>query len=395
MKRHHVLFVTSSLCVGGAERHTVVLANGIDANRFRTSLLYLKPVHALAPLVDQERVSLHCCNGRRGFDRRVLRQIVRRLQDQSVDIAVAADPYSLLYLWLARLLIRTPLALVLVFHTTTLRSRKEKAQMSLYRWLTRGCNRLVYVCENQRRYWQRHGLRAQQSLVIHNGIDVDHFAHGHSGEDPTTLRAAIGFHANDYVIGMCAALRPEKAHGDLLNALAMLAQRGVNAKALFIGDGTERTNIEAQIRRLSLQERVVITGLQSDVRPYVSLCNVLVLPSRAIETFSIAALESMALAKPLVLSDVGGASEQVTSGENGFLFPAGDIAALTRHLESLADPAKQTAMGRRGAEVVRERFTLQRMLQAYSNMLSELADGASTNDASLRTVGNRHAQAQR
>jgi glycosyltransferase involved in cell wall biosynthesis len=284
----------------------------------------------------------------------------------------------LLYLWLARSLAHRPLRLVLVFHTTTLRSRKEKLQMGLYRWLTRACDRLVYVCDNQRRYWQDRGLNAQHSLVIHNGIDVDHFAHGHSGEDLVVLRAALGFHSGDYVIGLCAALRPEKAHCDLLEALAALVARGVHAKALFIGDGSERSNIEARTRQLGLQQRVVITGLQNDVRPYIALCNVLVLPSRTIETFSIAALECMALGKPLVLSDVGGASEQVTSGENGFLFPAGNINALAHYLESLTDPAKQSAMGRRGAELVRERFTMRRMLQAYSNMLAELADSSPT-----------------
>jgi glycosyltransferase involved in cell wall biosynthesis len=373
MSPRHVLFVTSSLCVGGAERHTIVLANGIDPARFRSSLIYLKAVHALLPLVDRDRVSVQCCNGRSGFDRRVLRQLAAFIKEQDVEVAVAADPYSLMFLWLARALVRRPVRLVLVFHTTILRSRKEKAQMRVYRWLTRACDRLIYVCDNQRRYWQQHGLRARQSLVIHNGIDAEHFAPGYSGDNLVARRVLLGFQASDYVIGMCAAFRPEKAHGDLLSALALLAERGVNAKAILIGDGAERDKIEAYIRELGLQDRVVITGFQSDVRPYIALCNVMVLPSNTIETFSIAALESMALGKPLILSDVGGASEQVTSGANGFLFPPGDINQLASHLETLSDPSLQLAMGRRAVALVRERFTLQRMLRSYSSVLGDLA----------------------
>jgi glycosyltransferase involved in cell wall biosynthesis len=123
--------------------------------------------------------------------------------------------------------------------------------------------------------------------------------------------------------------------------------------------------------------------MQSDVRPYIALCNVMVLPSHTIETFSIAALESMALGKPLVLSDVGGASEQVISGVNGFLFPAGDIQALTQHLETLSKRTLQLEMGERAAALVRERFTLQRMLQSYSNMLADLAKKSSSDRAAL------------
>ena len=71
----------------------------------------------------------------------------------------------------------------------------------------------------------------------------------------------------------------------------------------------------------------MITGMQQDVRPYMGCCaerhDARIAP--AIETFSLAALESMALGKPLVMSDIGGASEQVLHGQTGLLFePGGD-----------------------------------------------------------------------
>src|SRR5207237_6523016 len=67
----------------------------------------------------------------------------------------------------------------------------------------------------------------------------------------------FGFGPQDYVIGLCAALRPEKAHGDLLTAVAKLRARGVPAKALLIGDGPQRQGLEQTIRQLGLGEHEI------------------------------------------------------------------------------------------------------------------------------------------
>jgi glycosyltransferase involved in cell wall biosynthesis len=72
---------------------------------------------------------------------------------------------------------------------------------------------------------------------------------------------------------------------------------------------------------LNLSGSAFITGFKDDVRPYLAICDVVVLASHAIETFWIAALEAMTMGKPLVLTRIGGAEKQVISGKNGFLWP--------------------------------------------------------------------------
>jgi glycosyltransferase involved in cell wall biosynthesis len=208
--------------------------------------------------------------------------------------------------------------------------------------------------------------------VIHNGIDVSHFTDRYSMEEKLAFRQRAGFAPDDYVIGLCAALRPEKAHGDLLAALAQLRSQGVRAKALLIGDGSERARIEQKIRELALEGHVYITGLQSDVRPWIACADVMTLVSRAIETFSIAALESMSLGKPLVMSDIGGAAEQVVPGENGFLFAPGDVDSLRKHLTALASEPLRTRMGAAAAERVRRDYRVERMSAAFENAIADL-----------------------
>lgn len=374
MSPPRLLFIVNSLGVGGAEKQVITLLNHLPAGRFRLHLAYLKRIENQLPLLDPSRLdSLVCCEVKRGIERRAVRQLREIIETQHIDALVCTNTYSMLYGFLARRATRRVRPkLATVFHTTLLRTLKEQAQMLLYTRLFRRSDLLVYVCENQRDYWRDRGLRAAADAVVHNGIDVDYFTDSQTPQQKLEMRRGLGFSPEDYVIGLCSYMRPEKAHGDLLQAIARLRSQGTPAKGLFIGDGPERAAIEAQVTALGLQEHIVITGLQRDVRPYIGCCDVMTLVSHAVETFSLAALESMALGKPLIMTDIGGASEQVLHGQTGFLFERGDINALTTHLQSLASRTLQSRMGTAAQRRVRQLFTLDAMTTGFTEQMVRL-----------------------
>jgi len=367
-----LLFIVNSLETGGAEKHVVTLINHLDASRFRLHLAYLKHTQPLLSELRAERLaSVTCCNVAKRIDRNAVRKLRGIIADGGIDAIVCTNSYSTLYGRLAmRRCERTP-RLITVFHTTVLRTRKQRLQMLLYRRLFRRCDLLVYVCEGQRRYWRARGLHRARDEVVYNGIDTDWFTDRRPDAEQLAFRRELGFRPEDFVVGICSGLRPEKAHGDLLAAVARLRAQGVPAKALLIGEGPERPAIERGIARLGLREHARITGLMADVRPFVRACDVMTLVSHS-ETFSLAALESMSLGKPLVMSDLGGAGEQVIPGLNGFLFAPGDIEALAMHLKVLTSPALRTRLGEAAASRVRELFTVQRMTARFTACLLPL-----------------------
>ena len=242
----NLLFIVNSLGFGGAEKHVITLLNNLDSAQFRLSLAYLKDDGTLLPQLDFKVVEggIFHCKATRKIDQRVIKQLATHINQEEVDIVVCTNTYSLLYGWLARLRSGRQPRMVEVFHSTELESIKDSLQMLIYRPLILACHKLVYVCQNQRSYWRARALRARQDAVIHNGIDVDYFVDHYSGQEKTLLRQTYGFSADDYVIGLCAAMRPEKAHGDLLDAIVRLRAGGLCAKALLIGDGPERSKIE-------------------------------------------------------------------------------------------------------------------------------------------------------
>jgi glycosyltransferase involved in cell wall biosynthesis len=372
--RPGLLFIVNSLEVGGAEKQVVTLLNHLDSGHFRLHLAYLKPHDRLLPQLDTGKLdTLTCCNVSRGVEPRAIRQLAGLIRAHGIDAVICTNMYSMLYGYLACSRTRPRPKLATVFHTTLLRTYKEKAQMLLYRQLFRRSDLLIYVSENQRDRWRDWGLRAAADAVVHNGIDVDHFSTERTPRHEH-LRASLGLTEEDYVIGLCSGLRPEKSHGDLLHALVRLHERGIAAKALLIGDGPERSRIESITAELGLREHVIITGLQEDVRPYIACCDVMTLVSHT-ETFSLAALESMALGKPLVMSDIGGASEQVVHGQTGLLFEPHDIAALTEQLTALRSAALRARMGAAAERRVRELFSLRTMTSGFTAQVSRLLDG--------------------
>ena len=374
VKPINVLFISASLDFGGAEKHVVSLINGLDTAQFRCSLAYLKPTAPLLPQMDAAQVGdrVFCCHVERKLDRRAVALLVRHIRAEQIDIVVCANAYPLLYGWLARLGCGKAVRLVEVFHTTELNTLKEQLQMILYRPLFWCSDALVFVCHSQHRYWRARALRARHVAVIHNGIDAAWFRDQWSAADKLALRRRYGLRDETYLIGLCAYMRPEKAHGDLLNAVAALRAAGLDVQCLLIGDGPQRLPIEAQIGALGLLPEVGITGFCADVRALVATCDVMAIVSHRVETFSLAALEAMALGKPMVMSAIGGAAEQVAHGESGLLYERGKIPALVACLRALSGAPARDRMGVHGRATVLRHFTLGSMTAAYAALFQRL-----------------------
>ncbi|WP_425549878.1 glycosyltransferase family 4 protein [Comamonas faecalis] len=144
----------------------------------------------------------------------------------------------------------------------------------------------------------------------------------------------------------------------LVQALALLKQRGVGCELVLAGDGEMRPQVEAEMARHGLQAQVRITGwIASDqVRDELLDARALVLPSFA-EGLPVVIMEAMALRRPVLSTYVAGIPELVQPGRTGWLFPAGDVQALADAMaECLAAPAAQLdAMGAAGRERVLQR----------------------------------------
>jgi glycosyltransferase involved in cell wall biosynthesis len=379
-----ILFLTGSLVHGGAERHTITLANRLAERGHECHAAYVKDDPSQLARY-RGMASIACLGARSYLDRGALRRLENLIRAIKPTHILAANAYALLYAWLGLRAAGSPAPLAVTYHTTLPKNAKEWLQMLYYRPLFWSADWLVYVCEAQARYWRRRQLFARRSGVIHNGVDLAHW----SPRPAQPLRKILGFGEQDLVIGMSAVLRAEKNPVQLVEAVALARARGIPARALFIGDGPLRPALEARAAALGIAEQVLVTGLQQDVRPLVAACDAIALCSTAVETFSLAALEAMALARPVVHADIGGAAEMVCDGHDGFLFPVGDTPALVERLAALADPAVRGRMGAQARAAVEARFGEAAMIDRYESGLLELATTRSKR-GNLRRPASAH-----
>jgi glycosyltransferase involved in cell wall biosynthesis len=380
-----VLFVTGSLVHGGAERHSITLANRLAERGHQCSAAYVKNDPSQLPRLRLPAGRVRCLHAARYLDVDALLSLRSFLIGQRPSVVLAANPYALMYASAALRTSGLAAPLAVTYHSTRLQSAKEFLQMLAYRPFFWTADCAVFVCEAQRRHWRARQVFARRDEVIYNGVDTEHWMPLRAPERER-LRGALGFSERDFVIGLSAVLRPEKNPLQLVDAVAILRRQGAPARALLIGDGPMRGAVEERARRLGVQDAVSITGFQQEVRPFVAACDTLVLTSYT-EAFSLAAIEAMAMAKPVVHSEVGGAAEMVRPGRNGFLFPVGDTRALVERLAALSDRAMCERMGAKAREAVEAQFSERAMVERYEKLLAELEIKRTRNENLRRTAG--------
>jgi glycosyltransferase involved in cell wall biosynthesis len=187
-----------------------------------------------------------------------------------------------------------------------------------------------------------------------------------------SLRAELGAGPEACVVLTLAALVQRKGVDVLLRALAELRTTAVPVQLWVAGDGPERASLERLGAALDLAGAVRFLGSRADKADLLAACDVFALASRS-EGLGVAALEAMALERPVVASRVGGLAEAVVDGRTGLLVPPDDPHALGAALARLAgDAGLRRKLGAAGPARVREGFEAEQMVSAYERLYHEV-----------------------
>jgi len=369
-----VLFIVPSLRRAGAETQVVDLLNALRDPEIQCQLLCFQPDLSQRDRIP-EAVRFHHVPRRSKYDLSYISAIARIIDKEEIDVVHCTLEFSVLIGWLSiRLARRTP-RLIGAIHTTLIRGFKEQLHDRLiYQWIFRQCDRIVFVCQKQADFWlERYPFLRKNSTVIHNGIDLERFSGNFRDEKASDFPGRFALSADVYIISCIAGFRPEKRH-DLL--LAAYCRLDTNAHLYLAGDGALRSSVESLVDRMGLQDRVHFLGNIEDVRPLLLATHITVLASTAVETFSIAMLESMAMGVPMVAPDIGGLSEAIVHDQTGWIYPAGDVDRLTGLLaQGARDRAKLKAMGVLARQTVEKYYSRDVMAESTASLLRSVAGG--------------------
>jgi PEP-CTERM/exosortase A-associated glycosyltransferase len=268
------------------------------------------------------------------------------------------------------------------------------------RWLeTRALRRaaaVTCICEGLRGDIVARGIPADRVTVIPNAVDVSRFTAG-SAKDPE-LVARLGLDGA-VVLGFIGSFYRYEGIDLLVRAAADLIKRRDDVRLLLVGGGPEADKVGRLIAELGAGERVIATGRvpHEEVGKYYDLVDVFAyprLPMRLTDLVTpLKPLESMAMRKVVIASDVGGHRELIRDGETGFLFGAGDPASLAAAIERvLGERARWPEIGRTGRRFVETERSWPAVVSRYEAVYqSALAGrtGRAAHGAPAAAVGGR------
>lgn len=324
-----ILFVTSNLGIGGAQQHLILFANYLVEQGYEVLILNTNLNNDLAYRLDK-RVELINIPRKYNFDLKPAGQILEIARARGLKTVFCDSLFS--YLYANKLNRIRGININIIFHNTIYAEKYNYVKDLAVRFLVRRRTRLIAVAQNQITHLSRVlMIPGRRFKLIYNGIDIGKFnLDQRKGMKDSGLRAELGIPAKAFVLVKTARFAIEKNHEMAIEVLDLLRrQHGIDAYMLFVGASKNGRSekVEALAEACAVRDYVKIVGPQKDVRPYLAASDCFILTSIS-ETFSLAALEAMGMGLPCLLTDIGGAREMVTDGENGYITPARDAAAF-------------------------------------------------------------------
>jgi len=361
-----VLFMITSMQVGGAETLLVNLVRRLDRRRFEPEICCLKEPGPLGEMLSRE-MPVHSRLLAGKYDVRVLGRLTRLMRQRRVDAVVTVGAGDKMF-WgrLAAWRVGVPVVLS-ALHSTGWPDGIGR----LNRMLTPLTDGFIAVAEPHGRYLvEGERFPAAKVTVIPNGVDTQRFC-----PNPTAraaVRRDLLWHDDTPVFGTVAALRPEKNHLLFLRVAAQVRQAIPDARFLIVGDGPQRGQLEAAAAAAGLNDSLRMLGSRSDVPDLLAAMDTFVLTSLN-EANPVSILEAMSVGLPVVSTRVGSIAETVLDGVTGYLAEVEDAPRIARCcVELAADPRKTRQLGARGRQLVVARWSLEQMVDGYARLISDI-----------------------
>tara|TARA_B100001121_G_scaffold297303_1_gene303597 strand:- start:3449 stop:4606 length:1158 start_codon:yes stop_codon:yes gene_type:complete len=230
--------------------------------------------------------------------------------------------------------------------------------------------KIIYCAEKSREVQESLGFKKTKGVVVQNGYDVESFTQNTSLG--LKFRNELDIHPEAFLIGHVGSYHPLKDQANLINALALLEQRGFNFHAVFAGTNLDYNNdsLVSLLNSKGLISRVHLLGRRNDITSIMNGIDLFILSSES-EAFPNVLNEAMACGTPCVSTDVGDAS--IILGDTGWIVPSKDSELL---YSSVIKAAQEKESNHRSwlqrsiacRQRIVQKFSLEKMVKKYKEV---------------------------
>jgi len=267
-------------------------------------------------------------------------------------------------------------------HGATFNPTQTWLENTTYLWLEKKAmewtDKVISVGEDlMQRYLEAGVGRPEDYVIIHSGMDLRAFRA--AAELPEDARRAkrleLGLPEDAFVAGYIAALEWRKGHRHLIRMMQELAPRYPQLHLVFAGEGFSAARLKKMVADAGLEDRIHFLGYRNDVPEIMAALHVKLFASER-EGLPQVLVQADTVGVPVLAFEAEGVREMVRDGVNGYVFPYGDVGAMSRALERfIRHPEEARRMGQQGRALVDDRWdiaTMQRKTQAlYDQLLKE------------------------
>ncbi|MBK9119601.1 MAG: glycosyltransferase family 4 protein [Phycisphaerales bacterium] len=370
----HICHVITRLIIGGAQENTLLTCEGLVAQGYRVTLIAGPTRGAEGSLVPRARAGgyeyvelpslMRAVNP--WLDTRAYRDLIQEFQRLRPEIVhTHSSKAGILGRWAADRA-RVP-RVVHTIHGMSFNRTQPRPVRTLYAWLERRAAARTHALVSVADALSTQMVAARvcepgRLRTIYSGMEVGAFT-------PSAVRRAAarqrwGLTDEHVVVGTVARLFRRKGYEQLLSIMAQAAACEPRLRFVWVGDGAQRSEYEAELRRLGLNERTILTGLlcPTEVSDQVAGFDLLAHTSQW-EGLPRVVVQALLMQVPAVAFDIDGTPEVVQDGQTGRLIPLNDLDAFAAALcELAADGGQRQRLGVAGRALCLERFDARRMV---------------------------------
>jgi glycosyltransferase involved in cell wall biosynthesis len=373
MTTARILKVVPTLMCGGTENQFMTLGRLLDRTRFDLEFACLRRWGPFVKELAERRIPLQEYEVSTFRSVQALTQqakLARHIARRGVQIVHAYNFYGNVFAI-------PPARLVAPVVIASIRDRAPyltAMQKRVQRYACQFADCILVNADAVRQWLVDDGYDASKIVVIRNGVDTARFEVPDEGD---RIRGELGLAPGTRMVTVVSRLTRLKGLENFLEAAAMLKPRYPDVRMLIVGEtapgqGGYLTELNALAERLGVGDRVIFTGLRSDVPALLGSASVAVMPSLN-EALSNVLLESMAAGAPVVATRVGGTPEALVDGVNGLLVEPGDSREIADAVGRLLDDRLFAArLGRAARRCIADKFSVERMVQSTEELYMDL-----------------------
>lgn len=363
-----ILYIIENTSFGGGERAFAQVINGLDKEKYEVYVacgnneLFIEKI--------KNKTKVFTLNLSNRFNPTIISKLTKIMKTEKIQIIHSQGARADFFARISAKLSKVPLVISTIAMPVegfNVNWMKKTIYIALDRFTEKFVHKFIVVSEVLReRLIKIHKIAPEKVIVIPNGVEIEEY--NPDRIDSFKIRNELSLDNNTCIIGAIGRLVWQKGLEYFIESAKFVLEVFSNAKFLIVGEGELKNKLENLAKQLKLDNNILFLGFRKDISEILGNLDIFVLPSIR-EGMPIIILEAMAMAKPIVASNIEGVREQIINDKTGVLVPAKNPKALAEAIISLIkDKEKAKNIGNNAREIVKEKFIVEKMVKEHEKL---------------------------